>query len=158
MVNNWFSQGLVTPGQPVTRMVYPGARAVGHAWAYLPDLADTMVRLLEQEARLGVFESFHFRGHWDADGARMVGAVRRASGGAAKMWRLPWTALRLLSPFVHLFREMVEMRYLWREPVQLDNTRLVQFLGSETHTPLDVAVAATLAGLGCVGQPQAVAA
>lgn len=43
------------------------------------------------------------------------------------------------------------MRYLWREPVRMSNARLIQVLGTEPHTPLDAAVEATLAGLGCLG-------
>src|SRR5262249_13604751 len=46
--NNWFSQGLVKPGRPVSTITYPGARGVGHQWAHLPDVAETMVRLLER--------------------------------------------------------------------------------------------------------------
>jgi nucleoside-diphosphate-sugar epimerase len=56
----------------------------------------------------------------------------------------------LLAPFVETFREMLEMRYLWREPLQLDSSKLVAFLGSEPHTPLDVALRETLSGLGCL--------
>jgi hypothetical protein len=48
---------------------------------------------------------------------------------------------------------MREMRYLWRETVRLDGTRLAAFLGREPHTPLDEAVATTLAGLGCIAAP-----
>ncbi len=147
--NNWFSQGLAKARGSIT---YPGARGTGHAWAYLPDLADTMVRLVEQEARLGPFECFHFRGHWDFDGAQMVDAIRRAAGNPqVAVRRLPWWALRLLAPFVAMFGEMVEMRYLWQKPFELDNARLLRFLGSETHTPLDQAVSAALAGMG--GRP-----
>jgi nucleoside-diphosphate-sugar epimerase len=51
---------------------------------------------------------------------------------------------------VTTLREMLEMRYVWREPVQLDNTRLIAELGREPHTPLDEAIEATLRGLGCV--------
>jgi nucleoside-diphosphate-sugar epimerase len=148
--NNWFSQGLVKPGAPVRAVTYPGKEGVGHAWAYLPDLADTMVRLAEQERRLGVFESVHFRGHWDADGTGMVAAIRRVAGGdAMAVRRFAWWALVLLSPFVALFREMAEVRYLWREPFELDNAKLLRLLDTETHTPLDEAVARTLDGLGC---------
>jgi nucleoside-diphosphate-sugar epimerase len=42
------------------------------------------------------------------------------------------------------------MRYLWREPLRLDNARLVAALGKEPHTPLDEAVRRTLVGLGCL--------
>src|SRR6185437_2895741 len=61
--NNWFSQGLVKPGQPVGAVTYPGRPGIGHAWAYLPDLAQTMVQLLERESTLAPFEIFHFGGH-----------------------------------------------------------------------------------------------
>jgi nucleoside-diphosphate-sugar epimerase len=44
---------------------------------------------------------------------------------------------------------MREMRYLWREPVRMDNARLIAALGQEPHTPLDEAVDATLIGLRC---------
>jgi nucleoside-diphosphate-sugar epimerase len=45
------------------------------------------------------------------------------------------------------------MRYLWREPVQMDNARLTAVLGREPHTPVDEAVEATLVGLGCLPTP-----
>src|SRR5215472_17182587 len=40
--NNWFSQGLIKPGQSVRKISYPGARGVGHQWSYLPDVARTI--------------------------------------------------------------------------------------------------------------------
>lgn len=55
-----------------------------------------------------------------------------------------------LSPFVTVFREMLELRYLWKRPMRLDNAKLVAFLGAEPHTPIDAAVHATLVGLGCL--------
>ena len=59
----------------------------------------------------------------------------------------------LASPFVATFREMREMRYLWREPVRMDNARLTAVLGREPHTPLDEAIESTLLGLGCIDAP-----
>ncbi len=158
--NNWFSQGLVKPGQPVASISYPGRKGIGHQWAYLPDVAETMVRLVEQDATLGDFTSFQMAGHWDEDGTRMTGAIQRAvaaassTGGAPgrepKVRAFPWWLFMIGAPFVTLFREMKEMRYLWREPLYMDNTRLVKTLGAEPHTPLDEAVRTTLEGLGCL--------
>ena len=71
------------------------------------------------------------------------------------MRRFPWAVLVALSPFVTLFREMREMRYLWREPIRLDNARLLRFLGEEPHTPLETAVRMTLEGLGCLSHGHA---
>lgn len=56
--------------------------------------------------------------------------------------------LYMLAPFVETFREMLEMRYLETRTVLLDNRKLVAFLGEEPHTPLDIALKPTLAGLG----------
>jgi nucleoside-diphosphate-sugar epimerase len=152
--NNWFSQGLVQPRRPLRRIIDPGTRGVGHAWAYLPDVARTMRLLIERADRLPAFARFHFAGHWDADGTQMVAAIRRAvlDAGAAepKRFALPWWALGLAAPLVPLLREMHEMRYLWQQPVRLDNRRLVAELGAEPSTPLDDAVRETLRGLRCL--------
>jgi hypothetical protein len=74
--NNWFSQGLVKAGHPVTAITYPGRPGIGHQWAYLPDVAETMVRLVE-DADLDAFATFHTGGHWDHDGRQMIEAIKR---------------------------------------------------------------------------------
>ncbi len=149
--NNWFSQGLVKPGRPVTSVGYPGKPGIGHLWAYLPDVAETMVRLVEIGETLPPFTTFHMEGHWDEGGTGMIAAIRRIVGNPRlKVRPLPWRLLALASPFVPLFRELREMRYLWETPIHKNNARLVSTLGGEPHTPLDDAVRATLVGLGCV--------
>ncbi|HTU55418.1 MAG TPA: NAD-dependent epimerase/dehydratase family protein [Acetobacteraceae bacterium] len=149
--NSWFSQGLVKQGKPVTAITYPGRPGVGHQWAYVPDVAETMVRLLERPEGLDGLAVFHMEGHWDADGARMIEAIRSAVGDPGiRVRRMPWGLMRLASPFVPLFRELLEMRYLWTTPIRMGNARLVAVLGEEPHTPLDVAVRDTLRGLGCL--------
>lgn len=40
------------------------------------------------------------------------------------------------------------MRYLWKVRLELDNARLVAFLGIEPHTPTPIAIRTTLQGLG----------
>ena len=147
--NNWFA-AMVKPGRPAQSMSYPGKRELRHAWAYLPDVGETVARLLERENELAVFERFHFAGHW-VDGNAMIDAVRRAADHPTLPARaFPWWLATLASPFVTLFRELREMRYLWRQPLQLDNRKLVAFLGSEPHTGLDRAVETTLRGLRCI--------
>ena len=149
--NNWFSQGLVKPGRKVSAVGYPGKAGVGHQWAYLPDVAETMVRLVEREETLEAFSTFHMEGHWDADGTQMVAAIRRVVRKPdLKVRAFPWWLLPLASAFVPLFRELREMRYLWQTPIRMDNARLLGVLGTEPHTPLDEAVRATLADLGCL--------
>jgi len=149
--NNWFSQGLVKPGRPVTAITYPGRSGIGHQWAYLPDVAETMVRLVEEQ-NLEAFATFHMAGHWDHDGTEIIAAIRRVVGNPElPVRRLPWGLMTLASPLRPLFRELREMKYLWDQPVRMINTRLLAAIGTEPHTPLDEAVRATLIGLGCLG-------
>lgn len=154
-VNSWFSQGLAKAGIRPKAITYPGKRGVGHQWAYLPDLAETMLRLAEHPG-LDDFATFNFGGHWDAEGMSMIGAIRQALGEPfLPVKGMPWLIMRLASPFVHFFREVLEMRYLWQVPVHLDNAKLVAMLGSEPHTPLEEAVRTTLMATGCLGdEPQ----
>lgn len=153
--NNWFSQGLVKTGRPVTKIYRPGDAGVGHAWSYLPDVARIVVELLEKDpTAFESFATFHMRGHWDVDGTQMTDAIRRVvlrrTGVSPRVTAFPWWLMALASPFVTTLREMREMRYLWRNPLRMDNTRLVSVLGREPHTPLEEAVEATLEGLGCL--------
>src|SRR5215472_8682264 len=76
--NSWFSQGMVTPGRPVTVVNLPTDPGVGHQWAYVPDAARTMVELLARRDSLEPFANFHMSGHWDADGTELAAAMQRA--------------------------------------------------------------------------------
>jgi nucleoside-diphosphate-sugar epimerase len=96
---------------------------------------------------------FHFGGHWFERGVEIAEAVREAAGEPRlPIRRLPWWLIRIAAPFNETFREMLEMTYLWRQPLRLDNRRLLAFLGAEPHTPTIEAVRASLTGLGCLGQ------
>jgi nucleoside-diphosphate-sugar epimerase len=151
--NSWFAQGLVKPGRPARIVRLPGRPGVGHQWSYVPDVARTMLALIERRETLPPFARFHMAGHWDEDGAQMAHAIRtvmQRRGVQVRLRRFPWWLARLASPFVPTLHELMEMRYLWRVPVQMSNARLTAVLGHEPHTPLDAAVEATLAGLGCL--------
>ncbi|MDZ7926818.1 MAG: NAD(P)H-binding protein [Agrobacterium sp.] len=149
--NNWFSQMLVRPGKPVRSVQNPAAPNAGHQWAYLPDVAEIIGRLLDRSGELQPFAVYHMEGVWDFDGLQLFAAIERAVGHPVKMRRLSWLAIGLASPFVPLFREVMEMKYLWQMPIWMSNRKLVEFLGTEPRTPIDAAVSATLASLGCLG-------
>ncbi|MFL5297765.1 MAG: NAD-dependent epimerase/dehydratase family protein [Phenylobacterium sp.] len=148
--NNWLSQGLVQSGKPIASVRYPGPLNVAHSWAYLPDVAETVARLLDLPD-LGGFEVFHMRGHTQT-GAELVAGLEAAAGRKLKVAAMPWFAVRAVAPFNEMLREMLEMRYLWDEPVLLDNARLVTRLGAEPHTALAEALRAALAGMGALPQ------
>jgi len=154
--NNWFAQGLVKPGRAPAAIANPGLAGAGHQWAYLPDVAATMVALLARRTSLAPFARFHFEGYWDEDGEGMARAIRQVAakhGIQARITRFPWWLVRLMAPFHTTMRELLEMRYLWREPLRLDNARLLAVLGAEPRTPLLEAVEQTLLGQGCLPAP-----
>jgi len=151
--SSWFSQGLVVPGKPVRTIRSPARRGVGHQWAYLPDVARTMLALLERRDTLPPFCRVNMAGHWDSDGTAMVTTIQRVvarQGQAAAIQPFPWWMMRLIAPFQPTIRELMEMRYLWQRPVRMANDRLLGILGHEPHTPLEDAVEETLRGLGCL--------
>ena len=85
----------------------------------------------------------------------MIAAIRRAAGNENIPVRpMPWWFFRLASPFNETLRELYATRPLWRTPIQLDNTRLVRFLGNEPHTPLQTAVETTLCGMNCISKEE----
>lgn len=152
---SWFGNLMVKPGKPLREVVYPGVPDVGHNWAYLPDVAEAVALLLaldlREPQRLATCEVLHFEGHWLPHGGELAQAVRRASGNPRlPIKRLPWWVLTALSPLVPLFREIREMRYLWQEPLRLDNRKLLSLIGREPHTPVDEAVRTSLIEMGCL--------
>lgn len=152
--NNWLSQGMITPGLVPVEVKLPGAQGVGHQYAYLPDVAATMIALLDMREELPAFASYHMAGYWDQDGTEFGRAIQRVvESSGAKRPRLksfPWWLIGLVAPFNETLREMIEMRYLWQRAVRMDNQQLCRVLGTEPHTPLETALACTLGSLGCL--------
>jgi len=141
--NSWLTRGMIRSRDRVRSVFYPGPPDVGHSWAYLPDLAETMARLVECDIR--DYEVFHFRGHWLERGVEMAEEVCRVRGiSSRRIEPFPWWAIKMASPFVNVCHEMLEMRYLWQVPLQLDNSKLRALIGTESHTPLEAALTATL--------------
>ncbi len=134
----------------VAAFLAPGPRDVGHAFAYLPDLAEAMARLVDNEDRLEDHAVFHFAGSWLTPGD-LAAAIRAAAGNRKiPVFPFPWPLVFAMAPFNTTLRELLEMRYLWRAPIGLDGSRLEAFLGATPSTPLVQAVRATLADLGAL--------
>jgi nucleoside-diphosphate-sugar epimerase len=149
--SSWFGTAMVKPGKKPRAMTYPGLPDVGHGFAYLPDLAEAIARLAELDDLLAPAETVHFGGHWFGRGTDFCAAVGRAAGIAdLKVKRFPWLAIWAARPVWGLARELWPMRYLWREPLRLDNAKLVALIGAEPHTPIDQALRTTLEAMGCL--------
>lgn len=137
--SSWVAALMLAGGKTLRVIRTPEHPGVRHAWAYLPDLAETIAQLADREAELKPAETFHFAGHV-LEGRQMAEAVSRAVGGALPVRPFPWALVYAGAPFMTMMRELIEMRYLWRETILLDNARLVELLGAEPHTPLDTAI------------------
>ena len=143
--NSWLTRAMVGSGGRPRSLYYPGPAGVGHAWAYVPDLAEAMVRLVDCPPSPEPFEVFHFRGHWFERGVEILERVCRLHGmDNRRIKPFPWWVLALAAPFVAVFREMLEMRYLWQVPIELDNAKLIRRIGAEPNTPIDAALEATV--------------
>jgi nucleoside-diphosphate-sugar epimerase len=143
--NSWLTRGMVRASGRVRAVYNPGPPEVGHSWAYLPDLAATMARLVDTERPMSAYEVFHFRGHWFEHGVEMADGICRTLGiSNQRIKPFPWWVIKFAAPFINAFHEMLEMHYLWQVPLELDNSKLRTFIGAEPHTALEDALAATL--------------
>ncbi|MEJ2043798.1 MAG: epimerase [Reinekea sp.] len=96
-----------------------------HFWSYLPDVCANTVKLLEQSEN--AFEVYH-----DTGFALTADDWKRAlasSNQRVRFKRLPWWLYSTIAPFSPLLREVLKMRYLWRETVVLDGSKMKQALG-----------------------------
>ena len=116
---------------------------LGHAWAYLPDLGRAFAVLGEKRGEFGAFETFHFAGHYETHGALME-VIGKASPVPLKIARLPWIILQAMGLTNGVLREVVKMRYLWNNSMELVDPRLDAILGADFGTPFEVAVAETV--------------
>ena len=153
---SWLDQA-IAKDLPRGRITWPGPLDVATPWAYLPDLARTFVRVAQERDRLAAFECLHFAGHhvtaqqW----LHSFTAIAAEQGwlpdaGALRVGQLPWPLLRVMGLVAPTFAALADMRYLWRTPHRLDNTRLRALIGDEPHTPFDQAVRQALVDLGLV--------
>lgn len=130
-------------------LVDPAPAGVPHEWAYLPDVARLTADLLDREQQLAVCETFHVSTH-RLTSEQLMTALNTQFDQPRRIKRFPWTAVPLLSWLVPLLREVREMKYLWDQPVLLDDSKLRRFLGGFEPTPLPVALRRSL-GFGGQG-------
>ncbi len=91
--NNWFSQGLVKPGQLPASLATRGRSAWGISGPACPTSPPPIAALLARRRELEPFARFHMQGHWDPDGSEMSQAIQRVVaryGGRAVVKSFPW--------------------------------------------------------------------
>jgi len=118
------------------KVVSPSPAHVKRAYAYLPDMARIAVTLAEQRATLPAFTDMPHAGY-TLSMADVADALQRLTGQPMRLIPFMWWAVRLVSPFRELARELMEMRYLWTNSHAIDPRPLQALLPDFQPTPLD---------------------
>lgn len=139
---NWFDMVLAKPVAR-GRLSYPGPTDRPHAWAWLPDVAAAMVGLADKRATLSPFADLAFPGY-TLTGAELAAGCAAALHRPVMAKRMNWLAIHLARPFWKEAKHLLEMRYLWETPHQLDGSALDALLPDRPRTPLSSALAQAL--------------
>ena len=142
-VADWFDQAILRDAGK-GKVATMGIKGVGHAWAYLPDLARAFEALGAMRRTLGAFEDFHFAGHFVTP-EEMAAAIVEAAPRPVTVSSFPLILLKLAGLFDPVMREISKMDYQWRHPQELRDDRLDALLGKGFATPFKEAVRATVA-------------
>jgi nucleoside-diphosphate-sugar epimerase len=114
----------------------PGPRDLERSWAYLPDAAQVVAALADKADELDPYSVFHLRGY-RASLRQIAHTIRETTGQDVRFTGFPWALAYLAAPFSPLFRGVVQMRYLWRRRVNLNDDKLSRVLGGAVpQTPL----------------------
>jgi nucleoside-diphosphate-sugar epimerase len=129
---NWFDK-IIVKNLHKGVFTYPGECNIPHTWAYLPDMCRAFVMLAEKRATLPVFTTLNYEGY-TLSGAQMA----KILGVTAK--RMNWLPIYLVAPFWKVGRHIIEMRYLWDMPHQVDGAALRALLPEFRETPVNEAL------------------
>ncbi len=122
---NWFD--MMIPKLAKGRFTYPGNPDIVHAWAWLPDLTLAAVELAEMRADLPVFADVPFPGY-ALTGNELCTAIGNCLGRPIALKKMNWLPLKIARPFWPLARHLLEMRYLWNKPHQIDGEKFETLL------------------------------
>ena len=118
---NWFDMMMI-PKLGKGRFIYPGNPDVAHAWAWLPDLIRAAAELAEILADLPVFADIPFAGY-TLTGNELCTAISTRLGRPIQLKKMGWLPLEVARPFWPMARHLLEMRYQWNKPHQIDGAK-----------------------------------
>lgn len=139
---NWFDLMMITK-LAKGRFIYPGKPNIAHALAWLPDVTKAAVELAEMRADLPAFADIPFPG-FTATGNELCTAVATSLGRPIALKKMNWLPLQIARPFWPLARHLLEMRYLWNKPHQIDGEKFTALLPDFKMTPLATVMALAL--------------
>ncbi|QBY01686.1 epimerase [Rhodophyticola sp. CCM32] len=125
------------------KLSYPGALDQSHAWAYLPDMAATLPRLAEMRGDLGGVTDLAFGGY-TLSARQLARACGAALGRDMAVSRMSWFPIHLARPVWAQAKHLLEMRYLWDQPHQVDGSALNALLPDLVDTPVEDALRSAL--------------
>lgn len=98
-----------------------------HEFVFVPDVGPVVLRLAEQPGAYGHF--WHLAGSAVTTQAQLLRELERIAGHPIRHRAAGKTMLRVAGLFSPIMRELVEMHYLFTEPVIMDDTALAQLIG-----------------------------
>ncbi len=137
-VGSWFDL-VVTKKLHKGIFTYPSAQGIPHAWAYLPDLANTFVKMTEHLDELPNFSQWLFEGHTFTS-QQMQEHIEQILGKKLKSSTVPWKLLKCIGLVSPMMREVCEMAYLWKRPHSLNGSKLSALLKGVPNTPPNRAI------------------
>lgn len=111
-------------------LTVPGPMNIPHTWAYLPDLAQQACQLLEQKTWHKNYNEFNFKGHRFSF-SELKNVIEKNTGKQVKIKKLPWWLFKVLAIFKADIREIIAMKYLWFNEINLESSELL-FLKDST--------------------------
>ncbi|MGO4702270.1 NAD-dependent epimerase/dehydratase family protein [Dyella sp. 2RAB6] len=124
------------------RAVYAGDLDAPHSWSFTRDVAATLVAAARDERSWG--RAWHVPSH-DLSARELSQHFAAAAGlPAPVLERMPLAALRTLGETDSILAEVVEMAYLYEQPLRLDAQATRAMLGIAA-SPLEQVLADTLA-------------
>ncbi|WP_071675528.1 NAD-dependent epimerase/dehydratase family protein [Nioella nitratireducens] len=135
------------------RITAMGKPEIRRAYAYLPDMARAAVALADRRENLARFEDVPFPGNAFSM-TDLKTALEARMGRILTIRRFPWWQMRLAAPVWELARELMEMRYLYDTPHELDGAKFHRLLPDFTETPFESMVAQHMPTHGKTGSGQ----
>lgn len=129
----------IAAGKPAA---FIGNMHIPREYVYLPDAAEMIVELAVREEAYG--QNWHIPGPGMIAGRDIVKIARRASGHKKPVIALGRGVLSVLGLFVPVFKEIVEMLYLTREPLVLSGKKYEQQIGPIPVTPFEQGITETV--------------
>ncbi len=134
---NWFDLIITNKTAKTGQISYPGNPEMAHGWAYLPDYAANFALLANMRADLPRYCSLNYAG------ITLSGNDLAAALGV-EMSKMNWLPFQFARPFWPMAKHLLELRFQWNRPHQLDDSGLRALIPDPVETPLKAALASAV--------------